>query len=74
MRVFGWVLLGVIGGAILGAAVGIALGLAYVELFDVSCFEGYCGFLVAFAYGPIGMLIGAVTIGIFAFRKARQSS
>ncbi len=60
MKTFGLVLLGVGLGAVIGATAGIGLGLASVELFDISCFEGYCGFVVGFCFLPTGLLLGAI--------------
>lgn len=59
-------------GAIAGAVAGILLGVLSVELFDISCFEGYCGFVVGFCFLPLGLLLGAVAGGVFFYRRARS--
>lgn len=59
-------------GAIAGAVAGILLGLLSVELFDISCFEGYCGFVVGFCFLPLGLLLGAAVGGVFFYRRGRS--
>ncbi|GAB4453950.1 MAG: hypothetical protein Fur0044_48790 [Anaerolineae bacterium] len=59
-------------GAIAGAVAGILLGVLSVELFDISCFEGYCGFVVGFCFLPLGLLLGAAIGGVFFYRRARS--
>jgi hypothetical protein len=66
------VLLGLIGlffGAMLGGAVGVGLGLVWTQVFNTSCFEGYCGMLVFFTFMPIGALVGGLA-GAFALGRA----
>lgn len=64
-------LAGAAAGAVAGAVVGILLGLASIELFDISCFEGYCGFVVGFCFLPLGLLLGAAAGGVFFYRRSR---
>ncbi|MCK6629866.1 MAG: hypothetical protein L6R45_32415 [Anaerolineae bacterium] len=59
-------------GAVAGAVAGIFLGVLSVELFDISCFEGYCGFVVGFCFLPLGLLLGATAGGVFFYRRAKS--
>lgn len=59
-------------GAIAGAVAGILLGLLSVELFNISCFEGYCGFVVGFCFLPSGLILGAAAGGVFFYRRAKS--
>ena len=67
-------LLGLVLGTLGGAALGIGAGLAWVEIFDVSNFEGYSGMLVFFTFMPIGAVVGglggAALFGLLAFRDS----
>ena len=60
-------------GAVLGAIIGTALGLFVgdlaIRIFDISCFEGACGFAVVFLYMPAGFLIGAILGGIIFYNQ-----
>lgn len=58
-------------GAVVGTVAGILLGLLSVELFDISCFEGYCGFVVGFCFLPLGLLLGAAAGGFVFYRRTR---
>jgi hypothetical protein len=51
---------GFILGALVGAALGVGIGFGWTDLMRTSCFEGYCGMLVFFAFMPIGALLGGV--------------
>ncbi len=66
--------LGLILGTLGGAALGIGAGLAWVELFKTTSFEGYSAMLVFFTFMPAGAatggIIGAVGLGLLAFRDA----
>ena len=72
MKIALLVLLGLVLGAMGGAALGMGVGLAWVEIFNVSNFEGYGGMLVFFGFLPggaiLGGLAGAITFGILALR------
>ena len=73
MKTFFMILLGVgLGGAI-GALVGLGLGEVAVDLFNISCFEGGCGYAVLF-YGLLGLVIGAVLGGIFSYKTLGSPS
>ena len=65
--------IGSIMGLVLGTAVGILAGIAWVNLMQVSDFEGQSAMLVFFAFAPaggaIGGLIGAVWAGLVASRS-----
>jgi hypothetical protein len=69
------VLVGFVGlflGAILGGVIGIGLGFVWTSVFHTSSFEGYSGMLVFYTFMPLGIifgaLIGAVGLGVLAFR------
>ncbi len=62
---------GAVLGAVAGAVVGILLGLLSVELFDISCFEGYCGFVVGFCFLPLGLLLGAAAGGVIFYQRTK---
>lgn len=62
-------LIGVALGALVGAAIGFVIGEVAIDLFDVSCFEGACGYLVVFVYVPLGVLIGAGGGGVIFYRQ-----
>jgi hypothetical protein len=47
-------------GGLIGAALGVGVGLTWTNLVHTSCFEGYCGMLVFFAFMPIGAIFGAI--------------
>ena len=47
-------------GALVGGAVGVGVGLAWTDLVETSCFEGYCGMLVFFGFMPIGAILGGI--------------
>jgi len=67
-------LLGLVLGTLGGAALGIGAGLAWVEIFDITNFEGYSGMLVFFTFMPIGAVVGglggAALFGLLAFRDS----
>jgi hypothetical protein len=66
MKIVLLAVLGLILGALGGAALGIGAGLAWVEIFQVTDFEGYGGLLVFFTFMPSGAMIGALG-GAFLF-------
>jgi hypothetical protein len=65
-------LLGLILGTLGGAALGIGAGLAWVEIFQITDFEGYSGMLVFFTFMPLGAILGglggAFLFGLLAYR------
>jgi hypothetical protein len=72
MRIALLALLGLVLGALGGAALGIGAGIAWVEIFNITNFEGYSGMLVFFTFMPIGTVVGgiggAILFGLLAFR------
>lgn len=66
--------IGVLAGAAVGAGAGLLLGSIYVELAQVSSFEGQSGYLVVFGFGLPGLLIGAVAGGWLARRWSRPAA
>jgi hypothetical protein len=48
-------------GAIIGAMLGVGAGLLWTNVFQTSCFEGYCGMLVFFSFMPLGAILGGMT-------------
>jgi hypothetical protein len=58
-------LLGVVLGGVLGFGAGLLAGIGLVEINNISCFEGACGYF-AFFLGFAGLVAGAVGGGIFA--------
>jgi hypothetical protein len=74
MKIALLVILGLMLGALGGAAVGVGAGLAWVEIFDVTGFEGYSGMLVFFTFMPLGAAIGglggALLLGVIAIRDS----
>jgi hypothetical protein len=68
------VILGLMLGALGGAAVGVGAGLAWVEIFDITGFEGYSGMLVFFTFMPLGAAIGglggALLLGVIEIRDS----
>jgi len=60
MKVVLFALLGFVIGGVVGGALGVGVGLTWIQLFNTSCFEGYCEMLVFLAFMPIGFLIGAI--------------
>jgi hypothetical protein len=51
---------GLVLGAAAGAAAGFGIGVAYVELAQVSSFEGLAGYVAVFLFGLPGLIIGAI--------------
>ncbi len=68
------IILGVVLGALIGGLIGFVAGEYAVDLFDVSCFEGACGYLVAFIYIPAGGLIGAIGGGVLFYKRLWANS
>ena len=64
-------ILGAILGGIGGLVIGFAVGAMLVEILDVSCFEGGCGYFAA-AIGLLGMLLGAVAGAVVAVWRTRR--
>jgi hypothetical protein len=71
MRIFLGILGFLLGGAV-GTGIGVGVGLAANEVFKVSCFEGLCGYVVAFIYAPLGLLIGGILGAILLAKLARR--
>lgn len=71
MRVVFWSLAGLLIGGIVGAPVGLGLGALFVDLFSVSCFEGACGYFVAFI-GLVGLVVAAIAGAILGAVLARR--
>jgi len=70
---------GLVLGAAAGAVAGFGIGMAYVELAQVSSFEGLAGYVVVFLFALPGLVIGAILgaiIGGTIHRRlyARQAS
>ena len=67
--------IGFVLGAVVGGAAGVGVGLAWTNLVQTSCFEGYCGMLVFFAFMPIGSLaggaLGAICLAVAAGRRRK---
>ena len=68
--------LGIVGGFIGGGTLGIAMGAVYIEIFSASCAD-YCRALLFFAFMPIGAIMGALVLSIWAgvavWRKRNKS-
>jgi hypothetical protein len=64
-------------GAFVGGLLGIGAGFLWTNLFQTSCFEGYCGMLVFFTFMPIGAILGglagAVTLGYFGAQESTEA-
>lgn len=73
MKTFLQIILGLIIGAIFGGLVGLLLGELAVELFEISCFEGYCGYVVAL-YILLGGFIGIIGGGVLAYKWRNSNS
>ncbi|ROQ00396.1 hypothetical protein EDC65_2193 [Stella humosa] len=58
-------------GGVLGGAVGIGAGIVFVELFQVSSFEGAAGFLVFLGFGLPGVVLGFLAGAIVGWRRRR---
>ncbi|MBZ9677450.1 hypothetical protein LB513_17050 [Mesorhizobium sp. ES1-1] len=58
-------LLGIVLGAIVGAVAGFLAGSLIVEVAEISCFEGGCGYFAALI-GLVGLVVGAIAGGIIA--------
>jgi hypothetical protein len=56
----GLALLGLLLGVVAGGGLGLLGGLAYTELADISGFEGYSGFVVAY------WILGGIVLGLIA--------
>jgi hypothetical protein len=72
MRIFCMGLLGLILGGGAGVLLGGGLGLIWISVFQTSCFEGLCGYVVFYSglFGlPLGAVIGAVGLGYIASRR-----
>lgn len=67
------ILAGVGVGGVLGALIGYFIGELAVELFDISCFEGGCGYAVVL-YALLGIVIGAVGGGVLFHKMIGPNS
>jgi hypothetical protein len=63
--------LGFIVGGALGLVVGFGAGALIVDLLDVSCFEGGCGY-AAVAIALLVMIVGAIAGLVFAIWRTRR--
>ena len=59
--------LGILLGAVAGMLAGFLVGAVLAEVYEVSCFEGGCGYFAA-AIGLLGMVIGAILGLVVAVR------
>jgi hypothetical protein len=75
MKVFLFVLLGLVAGAIVGGLHGLGAGLLGTSAFNTTCFEGYCAMLVLFRVRAggivLGALAGAILLGWWAAHRRR---
>ena len=71
VRRVGFALLGMLLGAMAGAVAGFLGGLGYTKLADMSGFEGYSGFVVAF-WMLAGITIGMIFGLIVGYKLARR--
>jgi hypothetical protein len=62
---------GLVLGALVGAALALGAGLVWINVFETSCFEGYCGMLVFFTFLPIGAILGGLVGAIASVWLAR---
>ena len=62
--------LGMGAGGIFGAILGFLLGELYVDIAQVSSFEGLAGYTVVFLFALPGMLVGAVIGAVLGWRAA----
>jgi hypothetical protein len=71
-------ILGLLLGMLAGALIGIGVGIGWVELFDITSFEGQNAMTVFFAFMPggaiLGGLAGAVLLGVHAARSNRATA
>jgi hypothetical protein len=67
------ILAGVGVGGVLGALIGYLIGELAVELFDISCFEGGCGYAVVL-YALLGIVIGAAGGGVLFYKMVGPNS
>jgi hypothetical protein len=72
MRVLFLVLLGLVGGGAIGGGAGLLVGLGLQELWQVSCFEGACGYFVGL-FLLIGILAGALLGAVLMGRRAARA-
>ena len=72
MAWWGRALWGLFLGAPVGLVAGVVIGVIANQVFDVSCFEGYCAYLVVLTYAPLGLIFGAlagIALGLYLGRK-----
>ncbi len=62
---------GLVIGTVMGFATGLMLGVALADLFEMSCFEGACGYFAA-ALALAGALIGGLLLAILGLVVARR--
>ncbi|MEO1085110.1 MAG: hypothetical protein AAFY88_12790 [Acidobacteriota bacterium] len=56
-------------GMLVGAVLGSLIGVLCVELFDVTDFEGYSGYLVGYCFLPTGSLLLGISAAALAFHS-----
>jgi hypothetical protein len=61
-------------GALVGAALGVGAGFLWTNVFETSCFEGYCSMLVFFTFLPLGAIAGGLAGAIGLALLAGQGS
>jgi len=64
-------LLGLVLGAIGGGAIAVGIGVLWVDVFEVSHFEGGAGYLIFLLFLPLGILIGAPLGAFLGWHLAR---
>jgi hypothetical protein len=57
---------GLLLGGVAGTAAGLGLGAAYIDLAQVSSFEGLSGYVVVYLFMAPGLIIGAIAGAIIA--------
>lgn len=66
--------LGGVAGSLPGALCGFGVGVLYVELANVSQFEGHAGYVAMFGFGTAGLVLGALAGMVLAFRWGRGAT
>ncbi|MCC7274788.1 MAG: hypothetical protein IT561_19115, partial [Alphaproteobacteria bacterium] len=69
-----WSLLGLVLGACIGGIAGMGLGIAYVDLANVSSFEGLAGYTVMFLFVLPGILVGMIAGAVAGWRRSRRAA
>jgi hypothetical protein len=74
MKVFLFIVLGLVLGAIVGGGGGIGAGMVWTEVFNTTNREGQAGMLVFFGFMPVGIFLGAccgaIGLGAIAVRRS----